>query len=186
MSDTQATVDSIIANYLSQLSKTILFEGQATMTETANSKVSKVIFGQKIANIVIAGPELRLIFKIHFTDELGKSFFQKVLKLANSTSQSVEDYFLESCNLLAGRIKQLLSDKNTNVGISIPIKTKGFDDLFFNLAAQNAFCTEWHWDLAVQELSIHCSLFVELLDINYKVEFEDVSETSTEDEVEFF
>ena len=49
------------------------------------------------------------------------------------TKKKIDDYFLESCNLVAGRVKHGLTEGNSDIGISIPIKTKGFDDLFFTL-----------------------------------------------------
>ena len=182
----ETSTNSQLAATIAKVIKDTLFNKEFEMKVDPVRETDRVLFGQKIANIVIAGAEMRLIFKLHYTEILG----EKIMKRSGSTgylsTQKIDDFFLECCNMVGGRIKQIFTDKNSNVGISIPIRTKGFDELFFTLGQQNEFCSEWHWDLsASDDTTVHCSLFIEILDSTFIFNLDDYQGSQVE-EMEFF
>ena len=126
-----------------------------------------------------------MIFKIHYSTELGKILIKNSGNNLEISDQGIDDFFLESCNLAAGRIKSAFSGQETNLGISIPIKTKAFDDLFFNIQTDGEFCSEWHWDAVSEGYSVHLSVFLELLNLDLKID-PSLEETHQVDELEFF
>lgn len=183
MSTNQASKN--LAIHVTNLTQKLLFNSEFVLMEPPVTKVDRVIFGQKIANILVAGQDLRIIIRIHFTDLMGDIFLRRYSAAKEVNAKKIDDYFLESCNLIAGRLKQSLADHKFNVGISIPVKTKGFDDLFFTVTPNDDVTTEWHWDLiSKNDIIIHFSLFIELLDDNEmsKISFQDFNQ----EEVELF
>lgn len=181
----QASASENIAKHVANLTKTLLFNNEFNMDKPPLSESDRIIFGQKIANILVAGADLRIIIRIHYTDAMGDEFLKKYSAAKEISSKKIDDYFLECCNLIAGRLKQSFADNDFNVGISIPVKTKGFDDLFFAVTSNDDVTFEWHWDLNSQTGTvIHFSLFIELLtDANVsKMQFKE----EVQDEVEFF
>jgi hypothetical protein len=153
-----------IAKHVAYLTQSLLFNGEFILEKDPFSKTDRIIFGQKIANILVAGPDLRVIIRIHFTDAMGDDVLKKYLATKEVSIKKIDDYFLECCNLIAGRLKQSFAENDFNVGISIPIKTKGYDDLFFAVTSNDDVTFEWHWDLHHEINSrIHFSLFIEIL-----------------------
>jgi len=180
------STSSRVASSVANLIKQVVFNGEFKVSSPPAQTVEKVIFGQKIANIVVAGPELRLILKIHYTDGLGEYFLKRYLNAKEFPSNKIDDFFLENCNLAAGRMKHGLVSEESSLGISIPIKTKGFDDLFFTLSTDGEFCSEWHWDFSSDDnVTVHCSLFIEILNNKLKIMLPD-EDAAKVDELEFF
>ncbi len=175
-----------IARTIAKVIRDTLFNKELDMKAEPSRETDRVLYGQKIANIVIAGAEMRLIFKLHYTDILGENLMRRSGMNGYISNQKIDDFFLECCNMIGGRIKQIFSEKNSNVGISIPIRTKGFDELFFTLGQGNEFCSEWHWDLcATDSTTVHCSLFIEILDSSFIFNLDDYQSSQVE-EMEFF
>ena len=182
---TESSPDAIIANHVALLSKTMLFNDEFEIESEIYKENERIIFGQKIANILVAGEDLRIIIRIHYTDQLGDYILHNYSASKVVTSQKIDDYFLECCNLLAGRLKQSFYENDFNVGISIPVKTKGFDDLFFAVTSNEDVTFEWHWDLTSgKESHVHFSLFIELLSDD-KIKTMNFNH-DTSDDVEFF
>jgi hypothetical protein len=175
-----------VASAVANLIKQVVFNGEFEVKSPPVQKVDRVLFGQKIANIVVAGAELRLILKVHYTDSLGEHFLRKYLNAKEFPCNKIDDFFLETCNLAAGRMKHGLVSEESSLGISIPIKTKGFDDLFFTLSTDGEFCSEWHWDfVSKDDIVVHSSLFIEILNNNLTLNLQD-QDANKVDELEFF
>jgi hypothetical protein len=180
-----SSTSSRLANIIANLSSAVVFNGQFKKSGDVYQQVDKVLFGHRIANIVVAGSEMRMIFKIHYSEVLGKLLYTKFLNNPNPSMQMIDDYFLETCNLAAGRIKHGFGDEGTNLGISIPIKTKAFDDLFFNLKTDGEYSSEWHWDVSFEDITVHFSVFTELLNLEMKID-ESLEQVQEVEELEFF
>ena len=182
----ETTSSSQVASAIAKVIRDTLFNKELDMKAEPIRETDRVLYGQKIANIVIAGAEMRLICKLHYTDILGENLMRRSGINGYISTQKIDDFFLECCNMVGGRIKQIFSEKNSNVGISIPIRTKGFDELFFTLGQGNEFCSEWHWDLTASDsTTVHCSLFIEILDSTYIFNLDDYQSSQVE-EMEFF
>lgn len=157
-----------IAKMISAISCPLLFDGKFSVSGEPYHAVDKVLFAEKVANIVIAGTDLRMIFKIHYTNDLGETLMGDLDDGKKVSTHLIDDYFLEMCNIAAGRIKLVFLEQNIVLGFSIPIKTKAFDDLF-NLNSSGNFSSEWHWDIAWEKCTAHLSLFVELLNADLEL-----------------
>ena len=91
--------------------------------------------------------------------------------------------------MIAGRLKKCFEENEINVGISIPLKTSGIDELFFDRKELDKNSFELSWDMSDGEQKLTMAIFVEVIDYAAieKINFELFSFTSNEDEdVEFF
>lgn len=173
-----------ITSYTAMTAQRFMFNGESVIEGDLNPVSSKVLHAPCVANILIGNADLRMIFKIHFDYKSGEDLCRRYLKSDQLSEKKIDDFFLENCNLIAGKTKQFLIDNNLNVGISIPVLTRGFDELFFSFPTNDDAYLEWHWDLRTDNKLIHCSLFVEIIG---KIEIKDNNSNgeSNEGEVEF-
>lgn len=179
----EQSISERLANIILNITTPVLFNGGLNVASPPSRTVDRVLFGQRISNIVVAGPDLRLIFKIHYTHEIGNLLLGNAGSVANEGV--IDDYFKESCNIAAGRLKSRFEGQGTLLGISIPIKTKAFDELFYSVQSGGEYITEWHWDLSRDDISVHVSVFVELLNPEFKIS-SSLEEVKVDEELEFF
>lgn len=120
-----------------------------------------------MALILISGKSLRLTFKTHFMSADAKQLASKSygkkpdeLKLAQAS-----DFIAEFCNLTAGKIKKTLEDQNISTGISLPLLTRGFDELFFpNEDAKTTFKDQWALTTPNEPTQMSCSVLLQVYD----------------------
>jgi CheY-specific phosphatase CheX len=113
--------------------------------------------------IMVAGTEIKVIFKVHFKSAPARLLASKIYGVAPAQVQESQalDYFKEYCNLNAGSIKKILSKNGFEVGVSLPVLTRGFDEIF-NTQSQIPGVESDCWELGTQELSFVCTSTVEL------------------------
>lgn len=118
---------------------------------------AKKIFGHWMSLISISGDQLHITFKVQFSIAMarayaGDGFEENSHEISNSHSK---DFIREFCNLLAGIIKNKLAENNIVVGISLPLLSRGFDNLFFATTDPSGTSVD-RWKLAYQSLEIFC------------------------------
>jgi uncharacterized protein YhdP len=57
--------------------------------------------------------------------------------------------------------------------------------MFFNLRTDGEFSSEWHWDIAFEDTTMHCSVFVELLNMDMQID-PSLEQFQEVEELEFF
>lgn len=140
--------------------------------------------------ILVSGNDYRITFKVHFpvinckglvaqsgaeSDDL-----QNELKI----KMQVFDYLKEFCNYYAGSLKRAFSDANVNMGISLPILTRGFDEVFFPRANFNS-SFEVYWKMKNSIAEFKCSLFLEATNVEKLKSLSIKLDSSDEGEIEF-
>jgi len=116
--------------------------------------------------ILISGPSIRITMKCHYLSENGKFFAQKSLgkKISEISFSQVQDYIKEYCNLCAGKIKKIFADNNLDIGISLPLAVRGFDELFFydkNTRNAPGYCQDY-WSLITEDKFLLLSSIIEI------------------------
>ena len=91
------------------------------------------VHGGWMCMILIAGQGIRVNFKVHFScRDIGVVIHKVYGKpIQEITEEFRKDYVREYCNLVAGGIKKKLEECEISAGISLPIITRGFDEIFF-------------------------------------------------------
>jgi hypothetical protein len=84
-------------------------------------------YGSHMSIILVAGKDLRVLYKVHFKV---KDFLGEFPGITNKAQ--LFDYFREYCNLMAGCIKKDLRAQNYVCGISLPTITSGYDEIIFS------------------------------------------------------
>ncbi len=161
--------------------------GQA-IVESIENKFG--LFAPWAAIILVSGSDYRVTFKAHFKLSDASKFASgdKTVGEDGSFSDALRmrsfDYMKEYCNLYAGSLKRAFADANINVGISLPLLTRGFDEIFFPKAdKKNTY--ETFWKLSNQLGCVFCSLFVEVVDADQFGRLSIKLDSSSEGEIEF-
>jgi hypothetical protein len=140
----------------------------------------QMVYGPKMALILIAGKDFRLTLKTHYKP---KSFSQDMNK--NIARDRVNDMFREYCNLVAGAIKQPLISEGIVCGISLPTVTSGYDELVFSDRLRGAKLKEC-FEVGKEEAKIVITLNVETSDSVILEKLQGVkTEVLIEEEIDF-
>lgn len=136
--------------------------------------------------VLISSSSLSVTFKAHFKSRVALSM------AAASRGESADsltigqglDFFKEFCNMIAGGLKHSLSSAGVAVGISLPVMTRGYDEVNarFLMTPSSHYQA---WECAVGEGTVTFSAVVEILgDLDLNKLQEEVSQS--DGEVEFF
>lgn len=124
------------------------------------------VHGNWMGLILVSGKEVRVTFKTYFNLKDVKVILASMLdKAPEDISKDLAiDFIKEFSNLTAGYVKQILEEHETPVdtGISLPIVTKGFDDLFYKPINDKEI--QDFWAIDVQGVRFYCSPCVNIFD----------------------
>jgi CheY-specific phosphatase CheX len=145
------------------------------------------VYANWMAVILVSGKGFRASFKVHFDLLVIKEFMATNFHKDVKTIQKHQcmDFVKEFCNLMAGGIQQTLDKIDIKVGISLPIVTKGFDELFEVKSDAEDLIDFWQLDLGIGK--ILCHLHTQILDpeVLQKIDsYNDLPEEEEEDDGE--
>ncbi len=131
----------------------------------AEPPANRFVFGHDLAMIMISTPATSLVFKTHFSPI---SLIPAVAKFTGQAVHQVSgknsvDLMKEFCNLTGGAIKIYFESTGLGAGFSLPIHTRGFDEVFFAPANEKTrFCKSW--SLLTADWQLICSCSIQVLD----------------------
>jgi CheY-specific phosphatase CheX len=114
--------------------------------------------------ILVTGMDIRISFKVFFdiSDIKNLLTLTGVNELNNDLSDDlVFDFVNEYCNLTAGKIQQALSEQSVKLGISLPMVSRGFDDVYFTSHDEGVFKSTWN--LTINSVTLTCCAEVHVL-----------------------
>ena len=130
--------------------------------------------------ILIAGPSAKITFKSHFKTVSARGLASAAYQRAPEeiAAEQAIDFMREFCNLAAGGIKASLSSYQFKLAISLPVVTRGFDEIFFtDLLMKDTISDQWI--LSSQAGDVICSVTVDMLD---KLDISNINTESIENE----
>jgi len=147
------------------------------------------ILASNMVFILVSGDALRLTFKVHFNTGAARNLAFGIFG-GNSPADISErlsiDYFKEYANLVAGSIVTLLAENGVELGISLPLSTRGFYEVFSDYAEKQrpiiTYCD--FWELRANGHDIHCSTLFEILNprqLGHLAAYEISEETGNDD-----
>lgn len=167
--------------------------GQANfnLVEISHYKTGQVL-GNWMSLILITGTPLKITLKLHFSH---KSIKQLIFPLYHAGSpdeisdQQSMDFIKELCNLTAGYIEQAFEHNNIPLGISLPLGTRGFYEIFADYTSSTSPILKYDdlWSLKFENMEIIGTALIEVSDINTLenlASFE-ISDDEDDDEGEF-
>lgn len=121
------------------------------------------VLGHWMSVILISHPAIKLIFRAHFNGvEARKLAAGPYKKGANEVTLSqAQDFANEFCNLVAGLIKRSFEKQNIVMGISLPLGTRGFDEVYFPGEDGTRMFTD-RWSIGGGDASLSCSASIEV------------------------
>ncbi len=111
--------------------------------------------------ILGAGRDMRITFKCHFMSEDGPGFGRGLAEVSSLTEERILDFFKEFCNLTMGGLKILLENNQIQIGTSLPLVTRGFDEVFFPRSSSGS-CFEDKWILDNGIARVYCAVHFEI------------------------
>jgi CheY-specific phosphatase CheX len=119
--------------------------------------------------ILVSGDALRLTFKVHFNLRTAKNLAWRIYggtSSENISAQQAIDYFKEYGNLVAGSVISLLGESHVALGISLPLCTRGFYEVFADYADKPPPRLSFadFWELQAAGGGVYCSAQFEIID----------------------
>ncbi|MGE0525702.1 MAG: hypothetical protein AB7G93_06825 [Bdellovibrionales bacterium] len=143
-----------------------------------------IVLGHWMALILAAGKDIRVIFKTHFMGHHAQHFARNSFLDESLTAGLLLDFFKEFCNLTIGGLKGFLEANQVFVGTSLPVVTRGFDELFFPVLVGDSTHSD-RWAISAGDHFVNCSAAIELLS-PIQVTITDDFDPSSAADVEFF
>ena len=150
------------------------------------------ILASNLVFILVSGDAMRLTFKIHFDTRTAKYLAYRIFggKLPDDISpKQAIDYFKEFGNLVAGSVVTLMAESNIELGISLPLSTRGFYEVYSDYSEKQYPIITYSdfWALKVNGHDIFCSAQFEILDrkpLENLVGYEIAEEGNIDDDAE--
>ena len=125
--------------------------------------------GKWLSLIFVSSHVVKMGFQSNFTFDDCKHFAATALeKNADDVSKNqMEDFIKEFCNLTAGALKKGLEKEGFSSLISLPLLTRGQDDVFFKSHPKDMgapLSYQDSWELLYGENFITCNIFFEIYD----------------------
>jgi hypothetical protein len=114
-----------------------------------------------MAFILLAGEGGTITFKAHYSSSNIQSLVALALNkdIDKINSELISDFMREYCNLTAGVIKTKLADVGISTGLSIPIVTRGFDEIWrIDRDVSNEILSFDAWHLKWPSGSVICTM----------------------------
>mgnify|MGYP001249356529 CR=1 FL=1 len=150
--------------------------------------------GKWLSLVFVSSHVVKMSFQAKFTFEKCKPLvamaFEK--KTEEITRDQMEDFVKEFCNLTAGALKQSLEKEGFSSLISLPLLTRGQDEVFFKnhpLEDDSTIAFQHTWEVVCENIPLFCQINFEIFD---KEGFEKIilgafgAEEEDEGEIDFF
>jgi hypothetical protein len=109
------------------------FNIQGVSTDTMKPPAIRVM-GHLFGGIIVQGGDFRLTIKIHSDCAPLRPLCAKNMQIAESEvgEKVMRDFLREVANLLGGAMRTELARNNVDAGLSLPLSSRGFDEVFFD------------------------------------------------------
>ena len=150
--------------------------------------------GKWLSLVFVSSHVVKMSFQAKFTFEKCKPLvamaFEK--KTEEVTREQMEDFVKEFCNLTAGALKKNLENEGFSSLISLPLLTRGQDEVFFKnhpMEVEGSIVFEHTWEVVCENNPLFCQINFEIFD---KEGFEKIilgafgAEEEDEGDIDFF
>jgi len=127
------------------------------------------VFGHWMTVILMANAELRVTVKAFYGGTCGRKLMAfKSKKPAHTVNPRwISDYMKELLNLTCGAVKRELIALDCNVGLSLPLEMRGFDELFAEDRDSSASYSSYLWTIKTEHGPLVFRAEIEALDTEY-------------------
>ena len=170
---------------------------ECQLTEPNRSYKLGQVLGSWMSLIMVSGEFLRITLKLHFNlAEIKRLAYRAYGKNAPeelSDKQAI-DFIKELCNLSAGQLVTVFEKNNLPTGMSLPLCTRGFYDIFadYTPAVQPFVRFGDLWSLKCESCMINMTSVIEILDVDaisgilaYEIPSTAASDEGKDEEIDF-
>lgn len=158
-----------------------------------DDRIAGQVLGNWMSLILITGSSLKITLKLHFSHKDIKKLILPIYRkksVDEISDQQSMDFVKELCNLSAGFIEQTFEHNNISLGISLPLGTRGFYEVFSDYKPADYPIVKYHdlWCLNYQDISILGTAMFEISDakaLENFLNYDDQSQEEDDDEGEF-
>tara|TARA_R110002072_G_scaffold2280_1_gene18804 strand:+ start:9815 stop:10432 length:618 start_codon:yes stop_codon:yes gene_type:complete len=150
------------------------------------------VLGNWMSLILISGSSLKITLKLHFSHKNIKKLIVPLYRTespADISDQQSMDFIKELCNLTAGYIEQAFEQKDISLGISLPLGTRGFYEVFADYTPSTSPILKYDdiWSLKLEDMEILGTVMIEVSDTPALDNFVsyDIAEDEDSDEGDF-
>ena len=127
------------------------------------------VLASNMVFILVSGDAVRLTFKVHFNTGTAKNLAFRIFggeSPAGIPAKRAIDYFKEYGNLVAGNVVTLLGRSDIELGISLPLCTRGLYEVFADYSEKHHPVVAYSdfWELKANGHDVFCSAQFEILD----------------------
>lgn len=146
----------------------------------------KTVFDHWMSLILISGKSLRITFKTHFNIKTCRKIASPIYgkKPEDIAVRQAQDFVKEFGNLSAGFLKKIFEEQDVDVGISLPLVIRGFDEVFFDKTEGNSKLEDC-WKLDNGTTSLICTSLLEVYQPEIIEELDFNIEDEEEEEIDF-
>ena len=146
----------------------------------------KTVFDHWMSLILISGKSLRITFKTHFNIKTCRKIASPIYgkKPDDIAVRQAQDFVKEYGNLAAGFLKKIFEEQDVDVGISLPLVIRGFDEVFFDKTQDDAKLEDC-WRLDNGSTSLVCTSLLEVYQPEVIQELDFTIEEEEEEEIDF-
>jgi CheY-specific phosphatase CheX len=128
------------------------------------------VLAEEMVFILISGDSVRFTLKIHFNIQTARQLALRIFGVKSAqdiSAQQARDYVKEYANLVAGSLVAMSGTCGIELGISLPLCTRGFYEVFADYSEKTSPLVVCHdfWVLRVEGQELSCSAQVEMLDL---------------------
>ncbi|MCX6128023.1 MAG: hypothetical protein NTX25_03035 [Proteobacteria bacterium] len=141
--------------------KSVAHRPDIILDELAHNSNRLTVHAHWMAFILLAGEGGKITFKAHYSSGDIQSIVALALNknLDEINSDLISDFMREYCNLTAGFIKSRLAQVGIHAGLSIPIVTRGFDEIWrMDRDISNEIVSVDAWRLKLPSGSVICTM----------------------------
>lgn len=91
----------------------------------------EIFFYSRLSLILVANADFRLLIKVHCNESDVRTLAKEALQyVEQGRDDGLTDFIKELTNLLGGALKRTLEVSRIQIGLSLPLMIRGFDELF--------------------------------------------------------
>lgn len=145
------------------------------------------VFANQMSMIIVAGQAVRVVFKAHFNHRDSKPLARRLYGIDEVDDARSRDVMKEYCNLTAGFLKKICIENDVPVGISLPVVTLGFNQVFSDLEGEDKkIVFDDCWKLVYADSDIICSCRVDIHNVETIQKFLQFNTEETDDDEDEF
>jgi hypothetical protein len=123
----------------------------------------RAVRGHWMAIILASGKQLRITFKVYAMSRDVWVMGQNTYGTRRMSESQTGDFLKEFCNLSIGGLKIFLEQNQIPLGVSLPVITRGFDEVF-SPPPVGKMNVSYAWSIQLGEGKIDCTAVFEIFE----------------------